>query len=666
MSGLFLNFYQISISASTEISYVHSLSYNDYSSREAFNKLKSDFPNLSFYRDNDKILIWKNNSEAEYPKGTYLVDINFVEKPKVLSKILERRIISFIEAKGYKLFKNKHSNSWEIISPKDVLNGEFEGLIVNRIVHFSPCFFYKEDVLLLGFSLSTSLKNSFSWSRIEFEKQGVDIKGLKGDEERIFANKQSLKRFLETKGLSGKYDKIILIENKNTKVFSVIDTFYNWLDKNKQEITMPFNLSINTISKKYLPLENDLIKSEMISKPQRYFYSNRKNTLNLRSYDQMVKAYQPYSLELYQNKNIKIGVICPAEYQGETEVFIKKIEAKLKEVFHFNSLSFCFRIVDNTDLQSYKDVLYDSLLLGCDLIYVIVNQMQEKLNPSDSPYYVCKAKFIGNGIPTQDIQIETIRQNLNEFTLTNISLNSYAKLGGTAWTIEKEDKVKDELVVGIGSTLSENGEFVLGIAQVFHNDGRYMTGDCSPLSSFSNYAENLENHLFKMLKPLVEEMNKSGTFRLIFHLFKSASEEYEIKAINGLKERLANYNFEFALVHLAYGHNFRLYSNDGKNDLIQGTYIQLSKYSALLHFVSKSDLPLKIELDKRSTYTSLFYIAKQVYWFSHLSHRSYMPSKRTVTIMYPSLMAKMTEELKKVDGWDYERLRAVSEKLWFI
>jgi hypothetical protein len=34
--------------------------------------------------------------------------------------------------------------------------------------------------------------------------------------------------------------------------------------------------------------------------------------------------------------------------------------------------------------------------------------------------------------------------------------------------------------------------------------------------------------------------------------------------------------------------------------------------------------------------------------------------------MYPSLMARMTEELKKVEGWDYERLKAVREKLWFI
>jgi hypothetical protein len=664
MSGLFLNFYQVDIP--TKTASIDSVEYSKYASKEEFISLKENFPNLFFYRDDDKFLICKKNDEAELPEYTSSIVIDFTEKTKVLSKILERSIINFIEPKGYRLFKNKHSNSWEIISSKDILNGSIEGLAVNRIVHFSPCFFFKENKLLLGFSLSTSLKNSFTWSKAEFEKYGIDIKGLKGDEERIYANRQSLKRFLETKGATGKYDQIINDENRNAKVFSVIDNFYKWLEKNKTEIQLPFGLAINSISKKYLPFEDELIKSEIIGKPQRYFYSNRKNTQGLKYYDQMVMAYQPYSLELYQNKQINIGIVCPSEYQGETEGFIKKIESKLKEVFHFNSLNFHFKTIKNKDLESYKEVLYDEALLKCELIYVIVNEAQEKLSPSNSPYYVCKAKFIGNGIPTQDIQIETIRQNLNAFTMTNIALNSYAKLGGTAWTIEKEDKLKDELVIGIGSTLSENGQFVLGIAQVFHNDGRYMTGDCSPLSSFANYAENLENHLFKTLKPLVEEMSKSGTFRLIFHLFKSASEEYEIKAINGLKERLANYNFEFALVHLAYGHNFRLYYNDGNSDINQGTYIQLSKHSALLHFVSKSDLPLKIDLDKRSTFNSLFYIAKQVYWFSHLSHRSYMPSKRTVTIMYPSLMAKMTEELKKVEGWDYERLKAVSDKLWFI
>lgn len=664
MSGLFLNFYTVEVPLSTvDLDY---LEYENYSTKEAFKSLRKDFPDISFYRCDDKILVWATNSNDVYPKVTGKTAINLKDNAKVLSKMIEYGIVDYAKEKGYSIHKNKYSNTWEIISKTDLLEGKILGLKVNRIVHYASCFFNKDDKLILGFSLSTSLKNTFTWSKSEFAKNGVDVTGLKSDGECIFANKQSLKRFLESRGATAIYDKIAQAENQNAKSFQVIDSFFSWLNKYKANIKLPLNLSIGSISKRYLPFENNLIKSEIIGKPQRYFYSNRKNSQGLKYYDEMVKAYQPYSLELYQNKQINIGVICPLEYQGETEGFIKKVDSKLKEVFHFKTLNFVFKTINGKDVDNYKENLYDADLLQCHLIYIIVNESHEKLSPQTSPYHVCKAKLIGNGIPTQDVQIETIRQNLGAYTMTNIALNSYAKLGGTAWTIEKEDKLKDELVVGVGSTISEDGQFVLGIAQVFHNDGRYMTGDCSPLSSFDNYAKNLEDHLYKTLLPLVQEMSQSGTFRLIFHLFKSASEEYEITAINSLKNRLSNYNFEYALVHLAYGHNFRLYNDDGRKENSQGTYIQLSNYSALLHFVKASDLPLKIDMDKRSTFTSLFYLSKQVFWFSHLSHRSYIPSKRTVTIMYPSLMAKMTEELKKVDGWDYDRLKAVSEKLWFI
>jgi hypothetical protein len=666
MSGLFLNFFHLDIPAPDPIDFP-TLPYAAYATKEAFKKLKDDYADWAFYRIDDLIYLWPKNDQAVLPSGIATLLVVITEKPKLLAKIFEMALIDLIAKNGsYNFFKNKHANVWEIIAKKDLLKGAIPGLIVNRVVHFSTTFFYKEDRLFFGFTLSAALKNAFTWSREEFAEAGIDAAGLKGNEEKIYANLQSLKRFLDSSGFSSTYDKVTTQENLNGKAFQVIDGFQQWLQKNRSSIVMPFALNVNSISRKYLPFDNDIVRSEIIGKPQRYFYSNRKNTEGLRFYDQMVKTYQPYSLELYQNKAIKIGMICPAAYQGETEGFIKKIEMKLKEVFHFNALSFLFKTIPGTDLDSYKERIYEDDLLKCDLIYVIVNEAQEKLHPNFSPYYVCKAKLIGNGIPTQDVQIETIRQNLNAFTMTNIALNTYAKLGGTAWTIEKEDRLKDELVIGIGSTISDNGQFVLGIAQVFHNDGRYMTGDCSPLSTFATYPDNLENHLFKTLSPLIEEMSKTGKFRLIFHLFKSASEEYEIKAIEKLKTRLSEYDFEFALVHLGYGHNYRLYYNDGRSDINQGTYVQLSRYSAVLHFVPKSDLPLKIDLDKRSDFTSLFYIAKQVYWFSHLSHRSYMPSKRTVTIMYPSLMARMTEELKKVEGWDFDRLKAVSDKLWFI
>ncbi len=666
MSGLFLNFYQVEIPLKTIE--VHALKYEAFQTKEDYKRLRDNFPECKFYRYNEHILFWGCNEESKQPPNSYSIKIDLFQELKVLSKIFELSTIALFKEKlkDYKVYKNKYSNTWEIISPKDVLEASIDGLVVNHVVNFSPCFFIKDDKVLFGFSLSDSLKNTFTWDKTQFAKHGVDITGLRGDETKIFANKQSIKRFLESKGVVAKYDKIIGQESNNIKAFVTIDNLYAWLERHKAELVLPFELTVKAISKKYLPLENELVKSEIIQKPERYFYSNRKNIQNLQYYNEMVKAYQPYTLELYQNKQISIGIICPLEFQGETENFIKKIETNLNEVFHFKNLSFVLKTIPNKDLESYTSVLYKQEILECNLVFVIVTEAQEKLPPASSPYYVCKAKLIGNGIPTQDIQIETIRANLNAFTMTNIALNTYAKLGGTAWTIEKEDKLRDELIIGIGSSVSDDGRQVLGIAQIFHNDGRYLAGDCSPLSTFENYAENLEKHLLDVLNPLVQEMSKSGTFRLIFHLYKSASEEYEIAAIDKVKQKLSDYQFEFALVHLGYGHNFRFYYNDGKYQIQQGTYVQLSKHTALLHFVKNSDLPLKIDLDKRSNFTSLFYLAKQVYWFSHLSHRSYMPSKRTVTIMYPSLMSKMTEELKKVNNWDYDRLKAVSDKLWFI
>lgn len=91
MSGLFLNFYQVEIP--TKIASIDSIEYSPYASKEAFISLKDKFPNLSFYRDNDRILIWKRNNNTEIPDNISAVNIDLTENAKVLSKILERSIL---------------------------------------------------------------------------------------------------------------------------------------------------------------------------------------------------------------------------------------------------------------------------------------------------------------------------------------------------------------------------------------------------------------------------------------------------------------------------------------------------------------------------------------------------------------------------------------------
>ena len=92
MSGLFLNFYQVDIPTKTVS--IDSVEYSSYSSKEAFIALKESFPNLFFYRDNDKFLIWKKNSDAEAKLLTINNLIAENEKNKINPKTQKDTIFS--------------------------------------------------------------------------------------------------------------------------------------------------------------------------------------------------------------------------------------------------------------------------------------------------------------------------------------------------------------------------------------------------------------------------------------------------------------------------------------------------------------------------------------------------------------------------------------------
>ena len=59
---------------------------------------------------------------------------------------------------------------------------------------------------------------------------------------------------------------------------------------------------------------------------------------------------------------------------------------------------------------------------------------------------------------------------------------------------------------------------------------------------------------------------------------------------------------------------------------------------------------------------------QKAFAFAHLSERSFTPSKKPITIMYPSIMASLIEKLKHVEKWDQDKLKVkgVTEKLWFL
>lgn len=669
MSGLFLNFIEYELTNNTFS--IYALPYQKYPTKESYRELRKTHPDLSFYRQGETIYYWEIKPNTQSDLGGTPSTISADDNPRIVSKIVEVGLIEFMRSlNNYKIRNDGHSHTWQLVSQKDALEGKINGLVVNRRMSISPFFIAPSNKIRFGFTFSNNLKYKFIWNLNDFKNNGIEESNLRIAEDglTVIPDITTLYHFLGATGQQSFFEQEISKLEATSKTFEIIEKTVSWLEKNKEQIYFPSQVKVQSFKLRYLPF--DKIRPEKFYSPKRYFYGGATNTKGLRFYNQMVKEYKPSSYGQFEEKDTNIAVVFPAEYEGVTEVFLKTLEKALKEELHLKRLSFDTVKINSPTLSEYENGIYrdSEIVRKSDLFIIIINQDHEKLPPALSPYHYCKAKLLGDGIPTQDIQVETIKQRIHPLALSNISLNIYAKLGGTAWTIEKEEKRKDELVIGIGSTTGKDGKSIMGIAQVFHSDGRYIVGDCAPLTTFDNYSEVLEEYLYNTLLDVITNHIDTGeNFRLIFHLFKSAGKDNEIRAVENVTKRLNNFKFDFALVHLGYGHNFRLYNNDGKYDVAKGTFVKLDYRIALVHFVPKSCLPLKIELDKRSLgFTDLFYLAKQVYWFSNLSHRSYNPSKRTVTIMYPSLMAAMTEKLSEVPNWNYDRLKFVSDKLWFI
>lgn len=687
MTGLFLNIFECKFEK--EYFDLHYLPYEEYATKEAYKELREQNKDYQFYQyhkklengeTNSRIYFWNRNDKPSTEIVGIAERIYTQENPKIASKIIESSIIQhFFNFGKFQVYRKKEEPFWSIISPKEQIPTIKDLGVYNRF-HFNTFFYAHNEQLHFNFLISRNLKLKFKIGKQEFEKKGIECKDLKGFENNIFANKKSLERFLSATGQKGIYETKIKELEHNQEAFKKIKQVFDWLKNEREKIYLPNGNKFSEFSMKYLPLEENKIKADKLEEPIRYYFENKTQG---GYYNDVISKLKPYTFKEFQKQDIQITIICPKFNEGILEGFVSQIETLLKNMFHIRPV-FSNIFLENTKTESYADAVYEDKVRNSHLVIVVLNEEHKKiLDIKQSPYFLCKAKLLGQGIATQDVQVKHI-QKKNQFVMNNLALNMYAKIGGTGWTIQNIEKRKQELVIGVGSSINKEGKRVLGIAQVFRHDGKYLVGNCSPLSTFDNYAENLEKHLYSALSKAIDSTitNKKTEFRLIFHLFKSASKKYEIKAVENVIAKFQDKNliFKYAFVHLAYGHNFRLFSNNGENNDIvkvfgkekevnitpKGTYIELTKHRSLVHFVKESIIPLEIEIDRRSTFEDLHYISTQVYWFSHLSHRTFLPSKKTVTILYPSIMSSLLDELQEVDDWDKKLAERITDKLWFI
>lgn len=172
--------------------------------------------------------------------------------------------------------------------------------------------------------------------------------------------------------------------------------------------------------------------------------------------------------------------------------------------------------------------------------------------------------------------------------------------------------------------------------------------------------------------------------RFIFHQSFKKYKDVEAQAVRRFAESLAEFDVQYAFVHVSDSHNWMLYDprsegvsgGKGRGVPQRGKCVRLGPYTALLTLTGPRQVktprqgcphPVLINLHEDSTFTSLDYLARQVFNLTFMSWRGFSPSTLPVSISYSNMIVDLLAHLRHVTNWNPETLTtALKERRWFL
>lgn len=428
-----------------------------------------------------------------------------------------------------------------------------------------------------------------------------------------------------------------------------------------------------------------------------------------------LSEFGPFDSQFFTPRHPRVTVLTPLAFQGTVEVFMDRFRRGVPDSKAYAQgfarkyrLADCDVIVEPFDAGPRDAAAYRAACLAVaraddrpHLAIVITSEEQESLQGDESPYLVAKAALMGQGIPVQELQVETVRRSDPAPTLDTIALQCYAKLGGIPFVIAAPRTIAHELVIGIGSAHVRPSRFadperVVGITTVFSADGNYILSNISREADYERYPEEL----LLALRGCIDDVKKRNAWqpedaiRLIFHVFKPLKEteaEAVKRLVNGLLSEFRS--VEFAFVHVSVEHDWALFDTTapgagnwrlpsgsrmakGRGVPQRGHAVTVSRSEILLTVTGPYDMkvatqglpgPLLLRLHPASTFTDIEYLAGQAFRFTALSWRRFYPSGTPVTILYSDLIASLLGRLRHVRNWNADVIStSFRTSRWFL
>ena len=459
--------------------------------------------------------------------------------------------------------------------------------------------------------------------------------------------------------------------------------------------------------------------SEMIGRPALVFDPSGMRTDDWS--ERGIKKNGPYDQRTFTPKKLNIAVICQARHEGQVEAFVAKFLDGMPDVktgrpgretarygdgflrrFQLERPNVQTFTTTSPNINGYQEACRKGLEYAAnfgiqwDLALVQIEEDFKALPGHLNPYYGTKAMLLKNHVAVQNFRLETMRQDPGGlvFTMNQMSLASYAKLGGRPWLLGAEQTVAHELVIGVGSHVASDsriggGTRHVGITTVFSSDGGYHLSERTNVVPFGDYSAALTETLKGTIIRVRNEDNWKSTdrVRLIFHMFKPAK-DVEADAIKAAVEALELDNVTYAFLHVAPSHPFVIFDKNQKGQPsyapkkgilgpTRGVHLKLGDYESLVVFSGASELKREtdglpraclLKLHRNSTFRDMTYLARQAFDFTAHSWRIMSPEPYPITIKYSDLIAERLTGLKQVSGWDDDavKFREIGRTPWFL
>ncbi len=425
--------------------------------------------------------------------------------------------------------------------------------------------------------------------------------------------------------------------------------------------------------------------------------------------DSKIDANGPFDADSFEHKQPKLGVLFPANQKGHVQRFAAQLrdgvpangrntpmQQGMVRKYRLQRLDFEFIAIDFREekAQAYRRAALAAAQHKVDAAIVVVADDDRLLLGAQNPYFTAKAILMSQGVPVQAVRLSTIMHDNVAYSLNNLALGLYAKLGGIPWTLSVQQRLIHEIVVGIGSArigfdrLTER-ERLVGITTIFSGDGNYLLGNSTTEAASDQYQTALLDSLRTSLDELKRRFGwRTGDkLRIIFHQTFKRYKEAEAEAVEHLIAELADFKVEYAFVQISGEHDWKLFdaseegakyrqSRKGVQVPKRGQIVPLGPRTALVTLTGpqqlKTDLqgcpsPMLVSIHPNSTFDNLDYIAKQVFDLTFMSWRTFMPSTQPVSIAYPNLVVELLGNLRRIPNFNPDILiTKLKESRWFL